>query len=133
MRKKEKHTFSSTSMKSKSKKKMTTIFKSKWNTENVKRVLKVKNKYFFTYDVTIHHVLKSNNPTPVYGLWVLWFRFNLLSTNKYLFKDRDLLKISKSGSELALKEVASLHLKLILSKSQCTGTIKNIINKVIFE
>ena len=75
-------------------------------------------------------MLKSNNLTPVYSLLVLWFRVNLLSADKYLFKDRHLLKVSESGSEAALKEVAALHLKLIMSKSQCTGTIKNIINEV---
>ena len=75
-------------------------------------------------------MLKSNNLTPVYSLSVLWFRVNLFSADKYLFKDWHLLKVSESGSEAALKEVASLHLKLIMSKSQCTGTIKNIINEV---
>ena len=57
----------------------------------------------------------------------------LLSTDKYLFKERDLLKISKSGSEATSKGVASLHLKPISSKSPCTGTIKNIIDEAIFE
>ena len=52
---------------------------------------------------------------------------------KYLFKDRDLFKITKSGFEATSKEVASLHLKPILSKSQYTGTIKSIINEVTFE
>ena len=53
--------------------------------------------------------------------------------NKYYSKDRDLFKISKSGSEAASKGVAALQLKPILSKFQCIGTIKNIINKVIFK
>ena len=42
MKEKEKHTFSSTSMKLKSKQKTAAIFNSKLNTENVKKFLKVK-------------------------------------------------------------------------------------------
>ena len=51
---------------------------------------------------------------------------------KYLFKDLDLLKISKSSLEAALREAASLHLKPILSKSH-TKAITNIIKEMIFE
>ena len=91
----------------------------------------LKSRRFFYIWYNQDHVFKSNNLTPVYNIWVLWV--NLLSTDKYFFKDRDLLKISKSGSEAASKEVASLHLKPILNKCQFTGTIKNIINEVIFE
>ena len=49
------------------------------------------------------------------------------------FQRLRLAQNSKSGLEAASKEVAFPHLKPILSKSQCTGTIKNIINEVIFE
>ena len=133
MKKKEKHIFSLISMKSKSKQKITTICKSKWNIENVKNFSIFKMEDFFTYDITTDHVFKSNNLIPVYSLWVLWFKVKVLSTDNYLFKYRDLLKIIKIGSKAASKEVASLHLKPKLSKSQCTGTIKSIINEVIFE
>ena len=44
-----------------------------------------------------------------------------------------MLKISKTGFKAAWKEVASLHLKPILSKFLYTGTITSIINGVIFE
>ena len=47
MKKKEKHTFFSTSMKLKSKQKIAIIFKSKWNNENVKNFLNVKKKRVF--------------------------------------------------------------------------------------
>ena len=46
MKKKGKHTFSSTSMKLKSKQKIATIYKKKSNTENVKNFLQVKMKDF---------------------------------------------------------------------------------------
>ena len=101
-----------------------TFLKSRW---------KIMIWYDNVYDITTDYVFKSNNLVPVYSLWVLWFRVKLLPTDKYLFKYRDLLKTSKSGSEAASKEVASLHLKPKLSKSQCTGTIKSIINEVVFE
>ena len=52
-------------------------------------------------------MLKSNNLTPVYSLLVLWLRVNFLSTDKYIFKDQDLLKASESGSEAVLKEAVS--------------------------
>ena len=45
--KKEKYVFSSTSMKSKLKQNIATIFKSRCRTERVKNFLKVKMKYFF--------------------------------------------------------------------------------------
>ena len=67
MKKKGKHTFSSTSMKLKSKQKIATIYKKKSNTENVKNFLQVKMKDFFTYDITTDHVFKSNNLIPVYN------------------------------------------------------------------
>ena len=76
-------------------------------------------------------MLKGNNLTPVYSFWGLWFSVNLLSTDKYYSKHRNLLEVSKSSSEATPKGLASDHLKAILSKSQCTGTIKNIINEVI--
>ena len=107
MKKKEKHTFFSTSMKLKSKQKIAIIFKSKWNNENVKNFLNVKKKEFFTYGITTDHMLKSNNLTPVYSLLILWLRVNFSSTDKYLFKDQDLLKVSESGSEAAFKEAVS--------------------------
>ena len=67
-------------MKSKSNQKITTIFKSKLNTENVK---KFKKKDFFTYDITTDHVFKSNNLTPVIegfdsGL-TCYLRINIIS------------------------------------------------------
>ena len=101
-----------------------TFLKSRW---------KIMIWYDNVYDITTDHVFKGNYLIPVYSLWVLWFRVKFLPTDKYLFKYRDLLKTSKSGSEAASKEVASLHLKPKLSKSQCTGTIKSIINEVVFE
>ena len=66
-----------------------------------------KKKEFFTYGITTDHMLKSNNLTPVYSLLVLWLRVNFLSTDKYLFKDQDLLKVSESDSEAAFKEAVS--------------------------
>ena len=108
-------------------------FDVKMKHENVKNFLKVRKKDFFTYDITTYHRVQSNNLTTVYSSWVLWFRVKLWSTDKYIFKDWDLLKISKSGSEAALREVASLHLKPILSKSHCTRATKNIINEIVFE
>ena len=47
-------------MKLKSKQKIATIFKSKLNTENVKKL----KKGFFTYDITTDHAFRSNNLTP---------------------------------------------------------------------
>ena len=94
MKKKEKDTFSSTSMKSKPKQKISTIFLSKRNTENVKNFLKVKNKDFVKYDITTDHVFKSYNLTPVTeffdsGLTIyrsIYLTIYLLSTDKYFFK-----------------------------------------------
>ena len=71
MKKKDKHTFFSISMKPKCKQKIATIFKSKWNTENVKNLLKVKKKDFLIHDVTAGNVFKSNKLAPVYSLWEL--------------------------------------------------------------
>ena len=111
----------------------TNSWKWKWNTENVKSFLKLKMKDFFTYDKTTGHVFKSNNLISVYNLQVLSFKVKLLSTDKYLFNDWDLLKDSKNVLEVALREVAPPRLKLILKKSHLTRIIKHIIHELIFE